>query len=166
MSLGEGIALAPGEGSTLLSPSGLAQVLKVGAAATRGAYSLWESVTLPDEGPAPHIHHGHEEAFYILGGELTMLLAERTIVAGVGSFVVVPRGAVHAFRNHGQEPARLLTIMSPPMDRFRIALTEHLLMLPDDRPRAVRSLDPALVATLQQQHGVVDELVEGPPGWR
>jgi mannose-6-phosphate isomerase-like protein (cupin superfamily) len=159
MQMSEDVLLVPpGEGATLLSPSGLAQWLKAAECDTGGAYSLWESLTLPHEGPQPHIHANHEEAFYVLSGELEMRLGERTVTAGAGTFVLVPRGTVHAFTNHGPEPARMLTIMSPPMDRYRAALTDLMLALPDGTPRVQRSLDPAAVEDLMRRHGVDDRL--------
>jgi mannose-6-phosphate isomerase-like protein (cupin superfamily) len=155
----QGIILGPGEGRELLSPSGLAQRLKAGSADTGGAYSLWESVTLPGEGPLPHIHHNHEEAFYILDGELEMRLGQRTLTVMAGAFILVPRGTVHGFFNHGKHPVHLLTIFSPPMDRYRAALTDLVLALPDRSSRRPIDLDPAVVAELQRQHGIRDELV-------
>jgi mannose-6-phosphate isomerase-like protein (cupin superfamily) len=146
----------PGEGATLLSPSGLSQWLKAGESDTQGAYSLWESQTLPDEGPRPHIHGSHDEAFYLLSGELEMRLGERTVTVRPGTFVLVPRGTVHAFTNRGADPARMLTIMSPPMDRYRAALTDLMLALPEGTPRTLRSLDPAAVHELMRRHGIDD----------
>jgi mannose-6-phosphate isomerase-like protein (cupin superfamily) len=141
----------------LLSPSGLAQRLKAGAADTGGAYSLWESVTLPGEGPVPHIHHNQEEAFYLLDGELEMVLGERTFAAAEGSFILVPRGTVHGFSNHGSRPVRLLTIFSPPIDQYRAALTDLVLALPEGSSRRPIDLDAAVLAELERQHGIRDE---------
>jgi quercetin dioxygenase-like cupin family protein len=46
-------------------------------------------------GPRPHIHRDHEEAFYVLEGELTVRVGTRTITAPAGSFVMVPRDVTH-----------------------------------------------------------------------
>ena len=51
--------------------------------------------------PRPHIHRDHEEAFYVLEGELTVRVGPRTITAPAGSFVVVSRGVVHQPSNPG-----------------------------------------------------------------
>ena len=67
----------------------------------------------------PHLHRNHEETFYVLEGELTVRVGERTFTAPVGSFVVVPRGVVHQPSNPGTEPTRVLLIFSPAgMDHF------------------------------------------------
>ncbi len=42
-----------------------------------------------------------------------MQLGDDTLVAGPGDLVVKPRGVPHAFWNAGDEPARLLEMISP-----------------------------------------------------
>src|SRR5215208_4930908 len=70
-------------------------------------------------GPLPHLHRDHEEAFYVLEGELTVRVGARKITAPEGSFVVIPRGVVHQPSNPGTEPTRVLLIFSPAgMDHF------------------------------------------------
>ena len=54
-----------------------------------------------------------EEAFYILEGEINILVGERTIRAAAGSFVLIPRGTVHTMARSGQKPAKFLAIYSP-----------------------------------------------------
>ena len=80
---------------------------------TGGEYSLYETTAPPQLGAPPHIHHRETEAFYVLEGEFEFLKGERTVRAGVGEFVRVPRGVVHGFTNVGDEPARLLGIVTP-----------------------------------------------------
>jgi mannose-6-phosphate isomerase-like protein (cupin superfamily) len=78
-----------------------------------GSYFTMEALVPPGGGPPPHIHHREEEQFYILAGELTLKAGDQTIQASVGDFVHIPRGTVHAFRNTGQVPAKLLITYSP-----------------------------------------------------
>ena len=80
---------------------------------TGGEYSLYETTAPPQLGAPPHIHHRETEAFYVLEGEFEFLKGERTVRARVGEFVRVPRGVVHGFTNVGDEPARLLGIVTP-----------------------------------------------------
>src|SRR3712207_891852 len=80
---------------------------------TGGEYSLYELTVLPQLGAPPHIHHRETEAYYVLDGEVEFLKGERTVRAGVGDFVHVPGGVVHAFTNVGQVPARFLGIVTP-----------------------------------------------------
>ena len=89
-------------------------VLKADSKATRGAYSLYEETFPPGHpGPAIHIHHDQEEAFYMIAGELTFLLGDQLITANAGTFVLVPAGWRHGFANRSSEVARVINIHSP-----------------------------------------------------
>src|SRR5690606_16872518 len=54
-----------------------------------------------------------EELFYVLDGEFEILLGDRRVRAVPGSFVLVPRGTVHAPRVVGPEPGRVLVAFVP-----------------------------------------------------
>ncbi|WP_067831016.1 cupin domain-containing protein [Actinomadura kijaniata] len=64
-------------------------------------------------GAAPHIHHGHEEHFQILDGEVTFDLGDGSVAVGAGGTVSVPRGVAHGFRNASDDWARCLFILTP-----------------------------------------------------
>ena len=115
-----GIFVGPDEGDALINPIGGQMVAKVRDRYTAGAYSVHDNI-IPagSPGPRPHLHRHHEEAFYVLEGQLTVRVGPRTIEAPVGSFVTVPRGVVHQPSNPGTEPTRVLLLFSPGgMDRF------------------------------------------------
>jgi quercetin dioxygenase-like cupin family protein len=78
-----------------------------------GAYCLVESLTAPGAGAPPNRHPSDDEAFYVLEGSFEFTIEKHTVSAESGSFVKIPKGAVHAFRNVGQAPGRLLIINSP-----------------------------------------------------
>jgi quercetin dioxygenase-like cupin family protein len=80
---------------------------------TGGAYALTDSAVPPGGGPPPHVHHREDEAFWVLEGELEVTVGEATFGAGAGSFVHLPKGVAHAYRNVGVAPARFLTLMVP-----------------------------------------------------
>lgn len=115
-----GLFVAPGDGKVITNPLGGQMGLKIRDEDTRGAYSIHNNTIPPgSSGPRPHIHRHHEEAFYVLEGELTVRVGPRTITAPAGSFVVVPRGVIHQPSNPGTQPTRVLLIFSPAgMDRF------------------------------------------------
>jgi uncharacterized cupin superfamily protein len=64
-------------------------------------------------GPPPHAHAAEDDSFYILEGELTLLLGDDELVAGRGTFVLVPPGVTHTFANRGDEAVRMLNIHAP-----------------------------------------------------
>src|SRR5690348_16978394 len=108
-----GLFVSPDDGKVLVNPIGGRMVIKALAQAT-GGYTLHENIVpAGSPGPLPHIHRNHDEAFYVLEGELTIRIGPRTITAPAGSFVVVPRGVVHQPSNPGARPTRALLIFSP-----------------------------------------------------
>ena len=85
---------------------------------TGGLFSLLE-VDLYGDGPPQHIHKNEDESFYVLEGEINILMGERVIQAKAGSFVFIPKGMVHAMCLVGQNPAKFLATYSPAgMEKF------------------------------------------------
>jgi len=72
-----------------------------------------EALVPPGGGPPPHIHTREDETFYVLAGQIEVLLGEETVAAGPSDFVNVPRGTVHRFRNTGTETARMIITCVP-----------------------------------------------------
>ena len=67
----------------------------------------------PGEGPPLHVHPGEDDAFYILEGDVVMLVEDEEIVVGPGTFVLVPPGVPHTFGNRTQSVARIVNIHAP-----------------------------------------------------
>jgi mannose-6-phosphate isomerase-like protein (cupin superfamily) len=68
----------------------------------------------PDfEGPGPHFHEQHVDAFYVLEGALQFINGDETVRAEAGTAVAVPPGIVHGFTNAGPGRARYLNIHAP-----------------------------------------------------
>jgi len=104
----------PGAGVAVPRRYGERTVVKTAEAATRGAYAVRENSVPAGFGGVPlHLHREAEEAFYVLEGELTVFAEDRTLAAPAGSFLLIPRGTVHSFANHGTVGARWLTVISP-----------------------------------------------------
>lgn len=87
--------------------------LKARAGMTGGVVALVEASIPAGSGPPPHVHQNEDEAYYVLEGELEVLDGEETFVARPGSFVFVPRGTVHRFRNVGFGHAHMLVLITP-----------------------------------------------------
>ena len=80
---------------------------------TNGGYYLVEAIVPPEGGPPFHIQTREEEAFYILEGELSFYGDDGEIVAGPGTYLNIPKGAKHRFRNNGSETAKMLFFFTP-----------------------------------------------------
>ncbi|TCJ13892.1 cupin domain-containing protein [Rubrobacter taiwanensis] len=102
----------PGEGNLLYLVGDL-YAFKVTGEETNGAFALWEAVIPPQAGPPPHIHHREDESFYVLEGEIEFLEGEHTFPGGAGSFVYIPRGTLHRFKNVGTRTSRALIMVTP-----------------------------------------------------
>jgi mannose-6-phosphate isomerase-like protein (cupin superfamily) len=112
--LGKGGAhVPPGGGGASLWVLGELLTRKVPSQRTGGAYSVFEVVTQPGAGPPPHVQHREDEALYVLEGEYEFLVDGHTLRAWAGSLVYVPKGALHAHRNVGEVPGRMLTTHTP-----------------------------------------------------
>lgn len=105
--------VAPGEGSKSLWVFGELVTYKTPSEQTGGAYSLFEMVTHPGGGPPLHVQHREDESFYVLEGEYEFLVEDRTINAGAGSLIYLPKGNLHAHHNVGEGIGRMLVSQTP-----------------------------------------------------
>jgi mannose-6-phosphate isomerase-like protein (cupin superfamily) len=71
-----------------------------------------------------HVHDDEDDAFYIVAGEMTFRLGDEVVAAPPGTFVLVPPGVVHGFRNDGAAPVRMLNIHAPAGFDRRIGLAD------------------------------------------
>src|SRR2546423_1074540 len=60
-----------------------------------------------------HRHTREDEYSYVLQGRVGALLGDDVVIGGPGDLIFKPRGQWHTFWNAGDEPARLLEIISP-----------------------------------------------------
>src|SRR5690348_1249383 len=110
----DALILHAGEGRVVpLGPNGM--IVKEDGTRTRETLGIAEFEIAP-HGPTPplHIHHAHEEGFYVLEGELEFTVGSEKIRGGKGTYVIVPIGVAHTFSNPGNEPARFLNTFTPP----------------------------------------------------
>jgi mannose-6-phosphate isomerase-like protein (cupin superfamily) len=64
-------------------------------------------------GPPAHVHQAEDDAFYMLDGELVFTADGAEVVAGPGTFVLVPPGVEHTFENRTDEVARFVNVHAP-----------------------------------------------------
>ena len=81
---------------------------------TGGGFSLVEHPMPARSLAAPlHRHSREDEYSYVLEGRLGADLGGEVLYGEVGDLVFKPRGQWHTFWNAGDEPARILEIISP-----------------------------------------------------
>jgi mannose-6-phosphate isomerase-like protein (cupin superfamily) len=150
------VVVPPGGGVPVVRLNGEDTVLTVGEAETRGAYAMRLNTAPPNFTAVPlHIHHSAEEAFFVLGGELTIHAGGNRVQAPAGSYVLIPRGMSHAIANIGAAPVRWLTMISPAAQSGWVDAEHELLVDADGAP------DPGQVAEIHRRFGL--EIVGPPP---
>jgi mannose-6-phosphate isomerase-like protein (cupin superfamily) len=77
-------------------------------------FSLVEHPMSPRALAAPlHLHRREDEYSFVLEGRMGALLGDDVVEAGPGDLVFKPRNQWHTFWNAGDEPCRILEIISP-----------------------------------------------------
>ena len=127
------------------------------------AFSLVEHPMSPRALAAPlHRHTLEDEYSYVLEGRMGALLGDDVLEAGPGDLMFKPRGEWHTFWNAGDEPCRILEIISPAgFERFFAELVD-LGGVAQAEPEAVGELcaryelemDPDSVPGLIERFGV------------
>jgi mannose-6-phosphate isomerase-like protein (cupin superfamily) len=122
-------------------------------------FSLVEHPMSPRALAAPlHLHTREDEYSFVLEGRMGALLGDDVVEAGPGDLVFKPRNQWHTFWNAGDEPCRILEIISPAgFERFFEELS--------DLGGALKA-DPQTLAELNARYGLdmqpesVPELLE------
>lgn len=137
-------------------------------------FSLVEHPMGPRALAAPlHRHNREDEYSFVLEGRMGALLGDDVVEAGPGDFVFKPRNQWHTFWNAGDEPCRILEIISPAgFERFFAELVsmggvggagpEGLATLCE---RYALEMQPDSVPDLIQRFGVRFPGDEIAPGW-
>ncbi len=96
---------------------------------------------------APLHRHLHEDEYsYVLEGRMGALLGDEVLTAEPGDLVFKPRNQWHTFWNAGDEPCRILEIISPAgFEQFFAEL---------DAMGGVLNAPPEAVAELSQRYGL------------
>jgi mannose-6-phosphate isomerase-like protein (cupin superfamily) len=79
-----------------------------------GGFSLVEHPMSARALAAPlHLHTREDEYSYVLEGRVGALLGDEVVIGEAGDLIFKPRNQWHTFWNAGDEPARILEIISP-----------------------------------------------------
>ena len=122
-------------------------------------FSLVEHPMSPRALAAPlHLHTREDEYSFVLEGRMGALLGDEVVEAGPGDLVFKPRHQWHTFWNAGDEPCRILEIISPAgFERFFRELVDM---------GGVTQADPEAFEQLRERYGLemqpetVPELLE------
>jgi mannose-6-phosphate isomerase-like protein (cupin superfamily) len=91
---------------------GMLAEVKASAADTAGQYTLVE-ITAPAGLEAPlHVHHTEHEGFYVLKGNVTIVVGNKTVELASGQHAFGPRDVPHRF-TVGPDGARMIWVLTP-----------------------------------------------------
>ena len=109
--VGQGYGLGESDGE-LLQFGDVTILVKVAAAASGGAYSLFEERPPMVDTPL-HVHAFDDELFYVLEGEHVVRCGEDEHHLGPGGLIFLPRGIPHSQRRVVPGEGRQLVLTSP-----------------------------------------------------
>ena len=93
-------------------------------------FSISEWTYMPGTGgPGAHAHRGLDHAFYIIEGTLSVFVDGEWLDAPQGSYVVIPGGTHHDFKNRGDVLTRFLNFDVP--GGFESALRKFAALVED-----------------------------------
>jgi quercetin dioxygenase-like cupin family protein len=108
----EALILQAGEGKTV-SLRGTGVAYKAQGVRPGGGPTVLEFAVAPGFNTGDHVHSTIEEIFYVIEGRVQIRVGERLLQIQPGDFVLVPPGTAHGFGSLGDDPAKLLLIISP-----------------------------------------------------
>ena len=108
---------------------------------TGGAYCLLEVGLAPGMMVPRHTHTREDEAYYVLAGELEVVVGDEVFILSVGDSLMAPRDIPHRLRNSGNVENHYLIIFSP--SGFEGFLTATAVPAPDN---AAAPTEPPAVA--------------------
>jgi quercetin dioxygenase-like cupin family protein len=114
-------------------------------------------------GSPVHTHTREDEWSYVLSGEVGVQIGDETFTARPGDLVLKPRNVPHAFWNPGEQPARLLEVITPGgFEDYFVELGAVFAGGGSDRARMAAvaerfglQLDPGSIPRLASAHGLV-----------
>jgi mannose-6-phosphate isomerase-like protein (cupin superfamily) len=133
-----------------------------------GGFSLVEHPMPPRHLAAPlHKHSREDEYSYVLEGRMGALLGDEVVYAEAGDLVFKPRDQWHTFWNAGDEPARILEIISPAgFEKFFESVADMNAAGPPDLVRLMElsaqyglEQDLEAVPDILAEHGLVFPMV-------
>ncbi len=105
----------PDEGIRTIDLAGTTVTAKADGAATGDTFVVAETTLAPGGFEPPlHLHREMAEALYLLAGRLDVRAGDDHRVVGPGAFVCIPAGVAHTMSVVGDEPVRMLMILSNP----------------------------------------------------
>ena len=92
---------------------GIELKVKVSKEDSENKLSSIEQTVPPGAGSPPHILHDADKMIYVINGKFFVRNGEKSIEAGEGDAVYIPKGIIHNFKNTGREKGKILVTLTP-----------------------------------------------------
>ena len=117
----------PGEGIRTIDIGGSVMTPKADGTTTGGAFVVAEATLQPGGFEPPlHLHREMAECLYVLSGRLDLRVGDDHRIAAPGTFIGIPAGVAHTMAVVGDEPVKMLMILSNPARALQMVDTlEH-----------------------------------------
>ena len=141
-----GRIVGSGEGPSWDMAVGRPAIFKLLSEQTGGRIAVFEEIVPPTVGTPLHIHHNADEVIYIHSGEFSVRLGETTGTASTGSWIFIPLGSVHGWRNSGPADGRVFFIFTPGAGGLAFEEMRH-------QGIPLRDIDPKVSAEIFERNG-------------
>jgi len=91
---------------------GMLAEVKASAADTDGRYTLVEITAPPGLESPLHVHHTEDEGFYVLEGDVAIVVGDESVELAAGQHAFGPRDVPHKF-TVGPDGARMIWVLTP-----------------------------------------------------
>ena len=110
---------------------------------------------------AAHWHTYEDEHSYVLAGEIGFRSDDNEVVLGPGNYITKPRGQMHAMRNAGTEPGRIIEVITPGngFENYFRELSELLMSGAATAKPGAPLHESAEFAELAKKYGWLDDVV-------
>lgn len=114
----------PGEGIRTTQIGDSVMIAKADATTTDGTFVVAEGTLNPGGFVPPlHLHREMAECLYLLSGRLDLRVGDDRRIAVPGTFIGIPAGVPHTMSVVGEEPVKMLMIMSNPARAIQMVET-------------------------------------------
>lgn len=148
------IELKKSEGTYVVSAGNLYRIIAEGKD-TDNRFSLMETVLKPGQGAPYHTHTREDEAFFILEGEVTFYLPDKSITANKEDFISCPPGATRGFHNNTNKVARMLLFYSS-AGVEEMTVRDGQVVEPGVKASELNSGRDIQCPTLAEEYGIAD----------
>jgi quercetin dioxygenase-like cupin family protein len=150
------LAVVPPDSREVTLVPGFTATVKLAASDT-GGISIVQHTFDPGVLIPPHRHTHEDEISCVIFGKIGFRSDGREVSLGAGGYIVKPRGELHSMWNAGDEPARMIEIISPAgFEKYFIELAEATATAGGQRP------DPSVMAPIADRFGLSFDFTEVP----